>query len=33
MGIDRTRTAQDDWISVIGQHGKTVTVIDYYVGK
>lgn len=33
MGIDATRAAQDGWVSVIGQHGKTVTVIDYWVGK
>lgn len=31
MGIDRTRN--DGWISVIGQKGKTVTVVDYRIGK
>ena len=29
MGMDRTRPAQDGWISVIGQSGKTITVVDY----
>jgi hypothetical protein len=33
MGIDATRVAQDGWVSVIGQNGKTVTVLDYWVGK
>lgn len=33
MGLDRTRAAHDGWISVIGQNGKNVTVIDYWVGK
>ena len=31
MGIDRTRN--DGWISVIGQHGKKVTVVDYWTGQ
>jgi len=31
MGIDRTRVQQDGWISVIGQSGKTVSVVDYQV--
>lgn len=31
MGMDRTRPAQDGWVSVIGQTGKTVTVIDYRI--
>ena len=33
MGIDRFRSAHDGWLSVIGQKGKTVTVIDYWIGK
>jgi hypothetical protein len=33
MGVDKTRAPQDGWISVIGQVGKTVSVVDYWVGK
>ena len=33
MGIDNTRPAQDGWISVIGQNGKTVIVVEYWIGK
>jgi len=33
MGVDRTRLAQDGWVSVIGQNGKTVTVVDYWIGE
>lgn len=29
--VDRTRPAFDGWISVIGQSGKTVTVVDYRI--
>lgn len=32
MGIDRTRVEQDGWVSVIGQNGKKVTVLDYWIG-
>jgi ribosomal protein L24E len=32
MGLDRTRFAHDGWVSVIGQNGKTVTVVDYWIG-
>lgn len=31
MGIDRTRN--DGWISIIGQRGKKVMVVDYWVGE
>lgn len=31
MGLDRTRVAQDGWISVIGQSGKTINVVDYWI--
>ena len=33
MVVDRNRLAQDGWISVIGQNGKTVTVVDYWIGE
>jgi ribosomal protein L24E len=33
ISVDRTRLAHDGWISVIGQQGKRVSVIDYFVGK
>lgn len=33
MGIDRTRVAHDGWVSVIGQQGRRVTVVDYFVGQ
>ena len=33
MGIDKMRMQQDGWISVIGQTGKTVTVVDYRVAE
>jgi hypothetical protein len=32
MRVDRTRFEHDGWISVIGQHGKTVRVVDYWPG-
>jgi hypothetical protein len=32
MAIDSRRAAQDGWLSVIGQRGKTVTVVDYSFG-
>ncbi len=32
MGMDRMRVAQDGWVSVIGQTGKKVTVVDYWIG-
>ena len=31
MGLDSSRLAHDGWISVIGQRGRTITVIDYKV--
>ena len=33
MGIDKARPSHDGWISVIGQNGKTVTVVDYWIGN
>lgn len=33
QGLDRTRPTQDGWVSVIGQAGKKVTVVDYWIGK
>jgi hypothetical protein len=33
MGIDQTRIAHDGWLSVIGQTGQRVTVIDYWLGS
>jgi hypothetical protein len=33
MSVDHTRLKQDGWISVIGQQGKTITVIDYQIKK
>lgn len=33
MSVDRQRFEQDGCISVIGQRGKTVSVVDYWVGK
>lgn len=33
IAVDRTRAAQDGWVSVIGQNGKTITVVDYWIGK
>ena len=33
IAVDRHRAAHDGWISVIGQRGKTITVIDYWIGK
>ena len=33
MGIDQTRIAHDGWVSVIGQSGQRVTVIDYRLGS
>ena len=33
MGLDHFRAAHDGWISVIGQNGKTVTVVDYQLTK
>lgn len=33
MALDARRAAHDGWISVIGQSGKTVSVVDYWVGK
>lgn len=32
LGLDKTRASYDGWGSVIGQMGKTVTVVDYRVG-
>lgn len=31
MGVDKTRMAHDGWVSVIGQTGKTVSVVDYRI--
>ncbi len=33
MGIDKRRAAHDGWVSVIGQQGKTITVVDYWLGR
>jgi hypothetical protein len=33
MAVDRTRATQDGWFSVIGQNEKTITVVDYWIGK
>jgi hypothetical protein len=32
MGVDRLRVAHDGWVSVIGQSGQTVAVVDYWLG-
>lgn len=32
IGTDRMRPGFDGWVSVIGQHGKTVRVVDYRLG-
>jgi hypothetical protein len=32
-GIDKTRAEHDGWVSAIGQNDKTVTVVDYWLGK
>ena len=29
--VDQTRIDYDGWLSVIGQRGKSVTVVDYFV--
>jgi ribosomal protein L24E len=33
IAVDRNRGIADGWISVIGQSGKIVTVVDYSIGK
>jgi hypothetical protein len=33
LSVDRTRLAADGWVSVIGQQGKTVRVVDYQLGE
>lgn len=32
MAVDQTRISHDGWLSVIGQTGKQITVIDYWLG-
>jgi hypothetical protein len=32
MAVDRMRPGQDGWVSVIGQRGRTVSVVDHWMG-